>query len=229
MNLLYLWLNIGTLGTLFLSFDKKVAYYQYFKALFISMLIVFIVFIPWDIYFTGKGIWGFNDKYITGIKGFGLPIEEWLFFFTVPYACTLIHFSLIAYRKNRISLQSSKLFWYLFGSAILLTGAFFLNQSYTFTAFISCGIVLLIINRIDPNFMKDYLRTYAVSLIPFFIVNSTLTGSFTEEPIVWYNPEHIIGLRIGTIPIEDTIYNMLLLLIITYFTHLFHSRTRIKS
>ena len=35
---------------------------------------------------------------------------------------------------------------------------------------------------------------------------------FLEKMIVWYNPLHIIGIRIFTIPIEDTVYAYQLIL-----------------
>ena len=53
-----------------------------------------------------------------------------------------------------------------------------------------------------------------MSLIPFLIINGFLTGSFSETPIVNYNPNQIIGLRIFNIPIEDTMYSLLMLLIV---------------
>jgi lycopene cyclase domain-containing protein len=40
-----------------------------------------------------------------------------------------------------------------------------------------------------------------------------LTGAVTPKPVVWYNPEEIIGLRIVSIPIEDTIYALTCLLL----------------
>ena len=49
-------------------------------------------------------------------------------------------------------------------------------------------------------------------MIPFFLVNGILTGSFIQDEIVWYNNTANLGLRIGTIPIEDFFYAMLLLL-----------------
>ena len=49
------------------------------------------LFIPWDIYFTAKGVWDFNPNFIIDVKFLYLPIEEWLFFIIVPYACVFIY------------------------------------------------------------------------------------------------------------------------------------------
>ena len=42
-------------------------------------------------------------------------------------------------------------------------------------------------------------------------MNGLLTGSFTESPIVLYNLDHIIGYRLLNIPVEDTVYNFVIL------------------
>ena len=54
-------------------------------------------------------------------------------------------------------------------------------------------------------------------MIPFVIVNGALTGMF-DQMVVWYNSDHIIGLRLITIPIEDSVYALQLILfnLITY-------------
>jgi lycopene cyclase domain-containing protein len=61
--------------------------------------------------------------------------------------------------------------------------------------------------------MGVFFFSYLVMLIPFFIVNGILTGTGLEEPVVWYKPEEIAGIRMLTIPVEDVFFGMLLILL----------------
>jgi lycopene cyclase domain-containing protein len=44
-------------------------------------------------------------------------------------------------------------------------------------------------------------------------VNGILTGSFIKNEVVWYDDNENLGMRIFTIPVEDTFYGMLLLIL----------------
>tara|TARA_R110002073_G_scaffold82034_1_gene196414 strand:+ start:1020 stop:1574 length:555 start_codon:yes stop_codon:yes gene_type:complete len=179
------------------------------------------IFIPWDVIFTNNGFWGFNEAYFLGSKIFGLPIEEWLFFICIPYACVFTHYALLFYFPNKkISLKNVKIISYLFVAILLLTIIFNYNKWYTLVNFTYAIILITIILKTNIELLQTYFLTFLVMLIPFFIVNGILTGSFIENEVVWYNNDENLGIRLFTIPIEDTIYAFSLILTNLYIISL---------
>jgi lycopene cyclase domain-containing protein len=63
-----------------------------------------------------------------------------------------------------------------------------------------------------PNVLNTFFITFLIILIPFSIVNGILTGSFIDEPVVSYNDAENLGIRLGTIPVEDVGYAFSMLL-----------------
>ena len=61
-------------------------------------------------------------------------------------------------------------------------------------------------------------------LIPFFIVNGILTGTGIENEVVWYNNSENLNFRLGTIPIEDSIYAFSMILMNLVLVEFFESR-----
>ncbi len=215
MNAHYTYLVIDVLTIAFpliLSFDKKVAFYRSWKYLWRGMLLTAVFFILWDIVFTRRGIWRFNNNYITGYRIGGLPVEEWLFFIVVPYACSFIYSCIRAYLP--IEKKPDNGWKVLLPLAILLiiTGAMFWARAYTCTSFCFCGMALLLVNMLQqklPAFRADaFIYTFLISMLPFLIVN----GLLTAIPVVIYNNQQNLGIRIFTIPLEDNFYGMLLML-----------------
>jgi lycopene cyclase domain-containing protein len=228
MKYLYLILDLATLlGPLVLSFDKKVAFYKTWKALFPAIGIMMLLFIPWDMYFTEIGVWGFNPDYLSGIYIGNLPLEECLFFIVVPYACVFIYACLKAYLPNlsmSTSFQNNIILALFF--ALVLFIFLDLSAKYTTLTFSLLAIYLLAQKYVfKSEWLNYFLLAYAISLIPFLIVNGILTGAWIDEQVVWYSSDHIIGKRIGTIPVEDTMYNMLMLLMTVHFYEFFIKKT----
>lgn len=210
----YLWINIlAVLPTLLLSFDRKVYFYKRWKYLFPGILITGAFFIAWDVIFTAKGVWGFNERYLSGIDLINLPMEEWLFFFTIPYASVFTYDVFKAYiRKDLVGLASK----YITFALIFLLGLFMIMNTgklYTFWTFLFTVLFLLLqLFVIRGPYMGRFYFTYLVVLFPFMLVNGILTGSFIEEQVVWYNDNQNLSVRIFTIPVEDLVYGMLLIL-----------------
>lgn len=210
---LYLWLNVLSFaGPFLLSFDKKVHFYTHWKTLFPAILIVGAGFIAWDIYFTENGIWGFNPDYLSGITIVNLPIEECLFFFTVPYACVFIYEVMKAYFPKFRPAQLAYWFSLMFTITAVSLALMFSQNWYTFYALLGAGLLNWIIYfGWTPKWYPYFVISFFITMIPFLIVNGILTGAATPEPVVWYNENHIMGPRIVTIPVEDIFYNFFML------------------
>ncbi len=220
----YAYLLINFLSVVFpllLSFDSRVRYYKSWKFIWPGLLLIGIVFLVWDVFFTLKGVWTFNPAYILGIRFFGLPIEEILFFLTIPFSCIFIYACLNYYVKWQIAdrIVSFLNFMLMLVSIIILI--FYYNRLYTLINFGTLFLLLILVQFVfKVNWMNHFYLAYLVSLIPFYIVN----GILTSVPIVRYNNAENLAVRIGTIPVEDHFYLMSLLLMNIAFFEYFRKR-----
>lgn len=225
---LYLILNIASFIFPFAySFEKKMRFIQWWKSIFLSIFIVGIFFIVWDIIFTRQGVWGFNPDYHIGLNLAGLPIEEILFFICIPYASIFTHYAFIYFFKNtRLSDKLTKFIsiGLIFIAIFVMFYAF--PKKYTTVTF-SIFILLMLYSLLKKNsILSQFFITFLIILIPFFIVNGILTGSFIENEVVWYNNDENLNIRLLTIPVEDAVYafNMVYpsLLLIEFFKKKFN-------
>ncbi len=217
----YLIIDLLTLaGPLLLSFDKKVAFYKSWSSLIPAIGCMMLVFIPWDIWFTHQGYWGFNQEHLAGVWMMGLPLEEWLFFVVVPYACVFVYACVKAYFPALRQRKMNPLPLLILSVVLIITSAMFWYQWYTLTACAGAGILLLWSGCKQMNYLSAFLVAYLICLIPFILVNGVLTGTGLHEPVVWYDSEQHVGYHFFSIPVNDFIYNflMLLLTVIIYET-----------
>lgn len=211
MKYLYALLDLAAIiGPICLSYDKRVRYVLHWKSVFIASALVAVPFIFHDSYFTRNAVWGFNPDYLIGINIFHLPIEEWLFFLIVPFCCYFIYRCCQFYLKKPRTKLFNRLIQLLVFSYILFIA---LNPSagiYSYWVSIASILVLAIWVLRTEN---DHLGlSFILSLLPFLLMNGVLTGSHTEEPIVWYSEAGKIDGRIGTIPFEDVLYAFTLII-----------------
>ncbi len=212
----YLYLVLDLLTILFpfiFSFYSKANFSKKWKYLSVAILIPGVIFLVWDEFFTQLNVWGFNPDYLTGIYLGSLPLEEVLFFICIPYACVFTYEALnYLITKDYLAPYQRIISTVLIGG-LLIAGVISLDKWYTATTFIGLAVYIIILEFILRSaFLSRFYFSYIFVLIPFFIVNGILTGSFIESEVVWYNNAENLGIRMGTIPVEDIFYGMLLLL-----------------
>lgn len=167
-------------------------------------------YIIWDAYFTATGVWSFNETYVTGINFIGLPLEEILFFFVVPYCCVFIYECIKCYFPET-NFKYSDIFLKFLAFCLLVSGLIFFEQEYTSYTMLLLGVTIIAFYFFKNHFKtfntSIFLLSYIVILLPFLIVN----GFLTAIPVVEYNDHANLGIRIYTIPFEDVFYGMLLI------------------
>lgn len=209
MKLTYLLLNIFTILVPFVrSFEQKIAFYKKWKFFVPANLITSAFFLTWDYFKTSNGVWSFNDSYILGPRLFGMPLEEYLFFLTVPYACTFIYETVSLFIKNTVLPFALRNISLVISILCFISSFFFMHKAYTFSVLFIIGLLLpLFIFSMSWQKADKMILMYVISLIPMLVVN----GLLTALPVVIYNDNQNLGIRLGTIPVEDFVYNAILL------------------
>ncbi|MES2872167.1 MAG: lycopene cyclase domain-containing protein [Bacteroidota bacterium] len=226
MKSAYLLINFLTiLFPILLSFDNRVQFYKKWKYIFPGLFITGLLFLIWDYLFTVLDVWSFNADYLIGVYLFNLPLEEILFFVTVPFACIFIYECLNFYVKKDVLRPFSRLISIILISLSTIILIAFYVRVYTLITF---GLLLVTLTYVEfvqkANLGRFYLA-FLVSLVPFYIVN----GILTSIPIVMYNDVENMTFRIGTIPFEDHFYSMSMLLINIQLFEYFKRRGKVSG
>jgi lycopene cyclase domain-containing protein len=205
----YVLVNIGiVIFPFLLSFDRRVAFYRRWPAVFPAITLTAAVYLLWDVLAAARGDWSFNPRYAGDFTLLGLPPGEILFFFTVPYACLFVYEVLRGYFREKTAAVPRPLF---FALAVLFAGAglLFLNRDYSVLALFSVALFFAGAGFFYPSlFSSSYTWWYFfVTYLLFILCNAVLTAL----PIVEYGPQAIWGIRVYTIPLEDFFYNFSLL------------------
>ncbi len=196
---------------LLFSFTKWFDFKSTWKYYLPGNIIIAIIYLIWDIFYTYLGVWGFEFKFTLGLKIYNIPIDEVFFFICTPYACIFTYYCLKKFVFNKLKLDFSYL-WIV--STIFYMLIAFLNfpKLYTSAAFFSCAIASIIAYYSKLISVVYFYIFYSIIVIPFIICNGILTGSFLNRTVVYYNDTENLGIRILTIPLDDVFYGMALIL-----------------
>lgn len=230
-NYLYLAVDLAVLAVpLAFSFDRKVRFVRFWPALFPAIAVMMAVFIPWDIAFTERGIWGFNPDYLSGLWIAGIPLEEWLFFLCIPYACIFTYESLKHYVPHPpmrpFAIPATALLAVASASlALSMPERNYIATTGILTSLLCIGLALAAARKPAVREWNHRLWfAYLPLLVPFILSNGVLTGlRFWEYPpinrevqeiadqIVWYNNDHNLAVRIFSMPVDDLFYGFLMI------------------
>lgn len=212
------------------SFDQRIKFNKHFGSFIKASILAAIPFIAWDIFFTVKGIWWFNENYTLGLTILHLPFEEWLFFICIPFSCIFTYFLLDHYYSWKWTVPLNS-FIYILSTIVLLSASVLCYQKiYTFVTAIAALTVLFFLHVImKVQWIAQASVSFGILMLGFFPVNGILTGTGLESPVVNYHPDHIIGLRMLTIPVEDAVYGYAqFLLVLFLFKHFQTRKTHAK-
>lgn len=210
----YLLVDAGCIIFPFLfSFHPRIRFYKQWRFFVLPCIATAVFFMLWDILFTAIGVWDFNPAFVCGLFFAGLPIEEYLFFICIPYACTFTYYCISKFftfsaHSTIADVVSRSLIVFLCITAFMHPALL-----YTSVTFVLLAMVLWYLIWRQVPFMAAFYISFLLILLPFFVSNGILTGSFIREPVVNYNGAYNMGFRMFTIPFEDTFYGMLLLLL----------------
>lgn len=193
-------LTISTAGPVVMPAGR----WPHLKPAAVAIALIGLPYLVWD-HIVTNWWWSFNPQYILGWKLGVLPLEEILFFMVVPWGCLVIWENL----KTRINGSVSSFWsWLLMSLGIVLAVVSFTQAWwYTWTVMVLTSAVVLA----DLQTSR-WLQQKAAMVFLAMVVGLTLifNGYLTARPVVEYNPQIMSSLRLGTVPIEDVHYGLIL-------------------
>lgn len=215
----YLWHHLFTVVPVaMLSFEHRIRYVSKWSLAMRATFFPALLYIGWDIAFSFLGVWSFDQAKITGWSLIHLPWEEWLWFAVVPFACIFIYENLIYYIRRDPWTGADRIISNVIGYFSIIMALVNYDKLYTFLAFLSAGLITFWDLYHQPSRSRSrFYMTFAVSLVPMLIFNGWLTGMFSPAPLVAYHPGAFMGMRLGTMPVEDIFFGYGYLFLIVRF------------
>lgn len=195
-------------GPLLFGAMKPFYFINRWKYTIVPILIPAIFFLIWDS-IVADSHWHFNEKYVLGMTFFNLPIEEILFFISVPFACLFTWEMIIRRAEKKELIWINKIRRYLYFLIPIGIWFFISGKHYTGLAISFLGLAVLLDQLLNTNIILQKRFYLYLLLVLFFTL--VFNGYLTWRPIVTYGVQYQLDFRIFTIPIEDFVYGTALI------------------
>ena len=210
MKFEYLLFNIiVTVGPVISQFNRQIKHVSQWRLKLLTNAIVMIPYIIWDVLVTGSH-WWFNEAHTLDFRLLGLPIEEWLFFITVPFGCLLVWETLSDAKLSTRLRTLRHVRTVLYAALPVGIWVFSTGKQYTGLVLFCVGLVGLTDALLRTELLMR-LKTYVYLAIVSVLI-LIFNGYLTARPVVLYGEAYQIGYRILTIPVEDFGYGFTLML-----------------
>jgi hypothetical protein len=206
----YLWIDLGAFLIPFLfSFHPRLRFDRTWHALWPAIGCMMLLFILGRMVHAPRHLDFFRG--LAGLELFRLPLEEWLFFICIPYACLFTYYCFRVLGVKDYLGKNTAIFTWALIAGLLLVNIFFPGKAYTSSAFGGLALWLLLLQLwMKPQSAQPCFRLSH----PVAAFQSSMGSSraiFLEEAVVWYKRQNL-AVRIGTIPVEDIFYGLFMFL-----------------
>jgi len=209
----YLFLDLISLSfPLFFSRSEKFGFGKRLPQAWLAVALTAFPFIAWDIFFTHTGVWNFNSEYLLGFYFQGLPLEEILFFFTIPFSCLFIYAQFQKSTQMQLNSRLISVFWLSLSLLFFSIALTHLHKNYTVVVMLLGAATSILLACYRPLHAGAIVITLLIHYVPFFLINGTLTAL----PVVIYRPQEILGIHLFTIPVEDAVYSFVMVVTVIY-------------
>ena len=165
-----------------------------------------VPFVAWDAAVVGRH-WWFHPERVLGIEVLGLPLEELGFFMVVPLACLVTWELVIGGGKARPRGRGRALsIAAVFVMVAVVSG--FLGREYTALACLGLAGAALLDDALGTQLTA--MRAAWLHAAAIVALTTLFNGYLTGRPIVLYDSNFALGLRVGTVPVEDYAFGLAL-------------------
>jgi len=205
--------------TMFLFLKKTIVFIMEIKYMLPALIFSGAIFVLFNNRLHETGIIHFNTNYLLGGNIFNLPVEEWLFLLIMSL------FAFSVYILVSVRFANLEKPYFFMGISVVLLLAFGFEAWSSRQKLVPFFIFFLLViyfgytlfrNRFKSHLAKFFI-SYLIVVVPFLIIRAIVNSL----PVILYNNDYILGLRLFNMPVEEFGYLFLLMLInITIFEYL---------